>query len=182
MDTLIPYIVDWLAPKQNYLKLFADADSRVEGWFKGELIVLFAQLKRQGVIDAFEREAKVILPQYDKPKRIDFRIRVGAVNHLCEVKAPCISQSAGTPRNLQFYFRDDKVGFYQDFKKLNTVANSWVLGFIYPTPHVKGWGQVSSLSGELQSWRLMTKLEDFPEWLFIALWRNLHTENDSTTG
>ena len=50
--------------------------------------------------------------------QIDFKIQLNGDEHLCELRALCISQAAGTPRNLKFYFPDDHVGLIKDVQKL----------------------------------------------------------------
>lgn len=46
--------------------MFAAADSRVEGWFKAELLTLFTCLWESGVIEWFEREANIPAPSSGK--------------------------------------------------------------------------------------------------------------------
>jgi hypothetical protein len=64
-------------------------------------------------MERFERE--VNSPYTPREEISDrFQVWLGADEHLCELKAPCISQAAGAPRNLQFYFRDDHVGLIKE--------------------------------------------------------------------
>lgn len=174
MNTLMPHIIEWFVPKQEYFTTFAQADSRVEGWFKAELIVLFNRLQAQGIIDGFEREMNMSSPKDGKRMQVDFQIKMQNQNHLCELKAPCISQAAGTPRNLRFYFRDDHVGLLKDFKKLDDlgISNTWVLAFIYPSPDLKVWSDtITSIPGSLKHWQPVTRPQDFPNWVYISLWK-----------
>ncbi len=118
MDVLVPHIRDWFLAKREYFVAFAEADSRIEGWFKAELIMLLNLLKQEGKIDRFEREYS--LPgKAGQRNQIDFRLHHQGQAHLCELKALCISQAGGTPRNLHFYFREDHVGIIKDMKKLD---------------------------------------------------------------
>jgi hypothetical protein len=110
MDILFPHISRWFLDKQEHFTVFAQADSRIESWFKAELLVLFNRLVANQVLEKFEREANVISPKDRKRKQVDFRLQIQGQTHLCELKALCISQAAGTPRNLYFYFRDNHVG------------------------------------------------------------------------
>lgn len=92
---------------------------------------------------------------------------------LCELKALCISQAAGTPRNLQFYFRDDHVGLIKDFRKLDQLEgkNKWIFGFVYPKPGDAHWNRaVDSLASEFHHWKMVTPLSDANDALFVALW------------
>lgn len=176
MHTLLPYIRDWFLAKEEYFIAFANADSRLEGWFKAEMIVLLNRLKEQGHIDAFEREYNIPTPQGPKQRRqIDFRVHIGEQRHLCELKALCISQAAGTPRDLDFYFRDNHVGLVKDFKKLDELSgkdSKWVLGFVYPSPDQEEWDKITTtLANDLTPWQCVTNPRDFPKFVFISLWR-----------
>ncbi len=174
MEILIPHISGWFQDKQEHFTAFAQADTRLEGWFKAELLVLFNRLLADRVIESFEREANVPSPKDGKRKQVDFRLCIQGQEHLCELKALCISQAAGTPRNLHFYFRDDHVGLIKDFKKLDEIANpnKWVIAFVYPAPDPKEWtSTVASLPSVLKHWRPVTSISDFPKWIYIALWK-----------
>lgn len=174
MDTILPFIKEWFLGKQEHFVAFSQADSRVESWFKAELLVLLGRLKRQGHLDDFKREARIKSPKDGKRKQIDFRLHIQGETHLCELKALCISQTAGTPRNLRFYFRDDNVGIIKDFKKLDELAdpNKWLLGFTYPSPEPREWAQaITSLPHALRHWLPVTRPQDFPEFVFLALWK-----------
>jgi hypothetical protein len=86
----------------------------------------------------------------------------------------CISQSLNTPRNLGFYFRKDDVGLLEDFRKLSelsTPEGKWVMGFIYPKPDMHQWETtLASVSSDMARWTCVTKLDDYPDYLFIPLW------------
>jgi len=174
MEVLLSYISEWFLDKREHFTAFAQADSRIEGWFKAELLVLFNRLVADQVIENFEREANVPSPRDGKRKQVDFRLHIQGQKHLCELKALCISQAAGTPRNLHFYFRDDHVGLIKDFKKLDEIAsqNKWVIAFVYPAPDSKEWNNVvASLPSALRHWRPVTSPSNFPSWMYIALWQ-----------
>jgi hypothetical protein len=174
MNNLLPHIQDWLLQKEEHFVAFANADSRIEGWFKAEMFVLLYRLQQQGLLEEFEREANLTSPRDNTRKQVDFRFHFEGEDHLCELKAMCISQAKGTPRNLNFYFRDDHVGLIKDFIKLDELAgvNKWVLGFIYPSPDIRAWNNaVASLPESLKHWQPITKPQDFPNFLFISLWK-----------
>ena len=175
MELLIDLIGDWFSRKRDYFMIFAAADSRLEGWFKAELLVLFDKLKREGVIEAYDRELNVHAPAGDKRNQVDFAIRIKGERHLCELKALCISQAAGTPRNLAFYFRDDRVGIIKDLRKLDTLGqqNTWLLAFVYPEPDFADWQQVtSSLPVEFRHWQPVTSPQSPPRAFFVSLWKS----------
>jgi len=174
MESLLPAIQGWFTDKREHLIAFANSDCRLEGWFKGELLVLFGQLRQVGSIAEFEREVNVPLTMPGKRFQIDFRIRLGAESHLCELKALCISQAAGTPRNLNFYFRDDHVGLIKDIKKLELVpeTNRWLLAFVYPAPSPEAWDRaVRSVPVAFGHWRPINRPMDTNAPLFVSLWR-----------
>jgi hypothetical protein len=147
VETLLQTIQDWFGNKTEHLTVFASSDCRLEGWFKGELLVLFRRLREAGTITEFDREVNV-LSKAGKRLQVDFEIRVATDLHICEIKALCISQAAGTPRNLAFYFRDDHVGLIKDMRKLELVSDKkkWLLAFIYPAPSLAAWESTTRCS------------------------------------
>jgi len=174
MDSLLPHIRDWFLPKKEHFISFSKADSRIEGWFKAELLVLFNKLLKEGRLSRYEREANIVSPKDGKRKQVDFRFEIEGEDHLCELKALCISQAAGTPRNLHFYFRNDHVGLIKDLEKLDDLPhkNKWLLAFIYPSPDVTEWNKkLASLPSTLRHWNAITRPQDFPEFVFISLWK-----------
>ena len=171
MEALIQNIRDWFLAKRKHFEVFAKADTLVEGWFKAELIVLFNRLLQEKVIEEFKREPKIDTPA--GRKQIDFIVSLNGELHLCELKALCISQAAGTPRNLHFYFREDNV--IKDLRKLESLSykNKWVIGFIYPNPKPEDWlKEISLLPDDLKHWKCITDPSDFPNFLFISIWRS----------
>lgn len=179
MEEVLQNIRDWFLAKEKYFRVFAQADTRLEGWFKAELIFLFNELRSKKVIDRFEREPK--FPGPTGRKQIDFTITLNREFHLFEIKALCISQAAGTPRDLHFYFREDNVGLIKDFRKLDTMSykNKWVLGFVYPNPGNDIWNnEISVLSEDLKHWNCINNPSDFPDFLFISVWRSKKEEKN----
>jgi len=172
MKDIFPYINTWFSNREEHFTAFAQADSRIEGWFKAELFVLFNQLAADQIIEKFEREANVSSPRDGKRKRVDFRLYIQGQTHLYELKALCISQAAGTSRDLHFYFRDNRVGLIKDFRKLDEIAcpNKWVIAFVYPAPDPKAWSDaIASLPSTFSHWRPVTSPGNFPSWVYIAL-------------
>ena len=53
MEVIIQNIRDCFLAKKEHLEVFAEADTRIEGWFKAELIVLLDSLLREKVIQEF---------------------------------------------------------------------------------------------------------------------------------
>lgn len=172
METILQAIQRWFLEKRDHFVAFAETDTRLEGWLKGELIVLLEGLRHDGLIESFDREAKFIAPH--GRKQVDFRVWLKGRACLCELKALCISQAAGTPRNLQFYFRDDNVGLIKDFYKLRALPGDekWVLGFVYPRPGLREWSHATAaVPADAGPWQCVTNPSDFPSHLFLAIWR-----------
>lgn len=177
MEAVLEFIKDWFLAKRDYFVAFARSDSRLEGWFKAELLLLFPKLMQHRLLENFNREYNVNTPH--GRKQIDFRLLIKGEINYCEIKALCISQAAGTPRNLAFYFKDDHLGLIKDFKKLDAIldSNKWVLGFIYPNPGKSQWSAaVELLPNNLKHWHCLTNPENYPEYLFISVWRSLVTK------
>ncbi len=84
MELIIQNIRDWFIAKKEYFEVFAEADTRIEGWFKAELIVLLNRLLQENVIEKFKREAKIDTPT--GRKQIDFIISLKGEPHLCDSK------------------------------------------------------------------------------------------------
>jgi hypothetical protein len=172
VNAILPAIRDWFLAKETHLRTFAALDSRLEGWFKGEMFVLLDELRRQRRIDSFDREECVTTES--GRIQIDFVVHLEGEAHYCESKALCISQAAGTPRNLRFYLREDEVGLIRDFRKLSRLTEpgeKWILAFVYPNPLEKWAESIAALPQDLRAWRCITTPDDFPAYLYIALWR-----------
>lgn len=173
MDKLLESIDSWFLSKRDYFTAFAKVDSRLEGWLKAELIFILPTLVEQNIIRSYKREYSITTSS--GRKQIDFRFDTRSGIHFCEIKAICISQASGTPRNLHFYFGDDHVGLIRDFKKLDSVkgGKKWVLGFVYPNPSDSQWSQeVGSLPVTLGHWRCITTPLNYPDFLYISVWES----------
>jgi hypothetical protein len=180
MDILLADIRNWFLLKKEYFRAFAEVDSRIEGWFKAEMIILLKQLQKQRKIDNYAREFNISKGARQR-NQIDFRLHIQGQAHLCELKALCISQAAGTPRNLHFYFRDDHVGIIKDLRKLDSLTRKeckWVLAFVYPSPDIAEWNNaISLLPEDLKHWVCVTQPQDFPDYAYLALWKSQLNEH-----
>jgi hypothetical protein len=167
MQSLVPHMREWFLPRREYFDSFIENDTRVESWFKAELLVLFRRLMKEKSIDDFKREPS-LYDEKGKRSQIDFSVTINGIEHYLELKALCISQSKGTPRNLSFYFRDDKVGVIKDLRKLGRVsgANKWIVAFVYPKPNRESWIRIAD---QISDWKCVTSPEDYPDYIFIAL-------------
>jgi hypothetical protein len=172
---LIAHIKTHLDGKQKYHKLFAESDSRVEGWYKGEMIFLLQQLKDKGAIVDFHREHK-IAGEGEARYSVDFMIELtGNKSILVELKAVCISQAAGTPRSLNFYFGKTHVGLVKDFKKLDQIKGfkeKYVIGFVYPKPDEQVWNKgLKKLNSSYDGWSCISNFNEASKECFVSVWQ-----------
>jgi len=173
LEAIIKRIRESFLSRGNYFTAFANADSRLEGWFKAETIVLLDMLKQEGLLDNFRCEYSISTSS--GRKQIDFGLVFQDKPHLLELKAICISKIS-TQRGLRFYFHENNVGIIKDFKKLDSITTipakqKHVLGFVYPTPDNAKWEtMIESLPEDLRHWQCTTRPSDFPEYLFISVW------------
>lgn len=135
MDALLPHLRERFLDRREHFVAFSKADARVEGWFKGELLVLLSKLADKGQIDHFQAEVNRSSPQDGKRKQVAFVVGLHGEEHLCELKALSISRSK-TQRSLRFYFGSSPPVMRKDFAKLDSIdgSNKWVLAFVYPSP------------------------------------------------
>lgn len=166
MNNIINFIKQHFDSKFEYIQIFTENDVRVEGWFKGELLYLFTQMKTQGLITDFEREKNIHVG--NKRFQVDFSVTIGENENLIELKTLSIGQRKGTPRNLAFYFKDDNLGLKKDVKKFNilsTYNSKWLLAFVYPKPDIATWHDLVSANSFVVSTNITTFNDDY----FIAL-------------
>ena len=170
MEKLKNYIIDYFKTKSEYFKIFDKNDVRVEGWFKGELLMLLTSLKNESIISGFDREVKIYYSE--KRYQIDFQINNGYEEYLIELKALAIGQKRNTPRNLQFYFNHNKLGLINDFDKLKKInykdEDKWVIAFIYPKPDKKEWEKLINEN----KIKVITDIDKFDDNFFIAIMRS----------
>lgn len=91
MESLVAPLRDWFLAKREYFDAFIINDTRVESWFKAELLVLLDRLIRHGIVDSFEREPS-LHNESGKRSQIDFAITVRGIKHYLELKV-CVSAS-----------------------------------------------------------------------------------------
>ncbi|OXB20231.1 hypothetical protein B0A80_19230 [Flavobacterium tructae] len=168
-------IINHFESKSNYFELFAKVDSRVEGWFKAEMIFILEELCSKEKIIDYKREF-LIKKADGKGHNIDFEVTLKSKKKiLLELKALVISQSAKTPRNLNFYFGNNHVGLFKDFRKLDSIdfkGEKYVIGFIYPKPEEIIWNKaLAKILFDIIGWKCMTKLKDYKNSYFISVWQ-----------
>lgn len=161
--------------KTIYFDLFSKVDSRIEGWFKAEMIFILEDLIAKHKILNYKREYYIIKDD-GKAHNIDFQITLNNNKEiLIELKALVISQAAQTPRNLNFYFGNNHVGLFKDFRKLDSVefdGEKYVIGFIYPKPENAVWNKaLTKIINDITGWHCITKLTDYKSPYFISIWK-----------
>lgn len=168
METLLPGLLRWFEQKEDYFSVFAQQDTRLEGWFKGELLLFFEKQKQQEVISQYQCEVQ---PPHSS-KRIDFKIDLQNQEYWLELKVLSISQ-AKTKRGLPFYFGEGK-GLVKDFGKLEnftTLPHKWVLAFVYPLRNIEEWhSQTKQLPADWPRWHQVTERILTTECL-LSLWQ-----------
>ena len=178
MESIIADLRSWFLRREAALRIFAEHDSRVEGWFKGEMLLSMDWLRREHRIESFEREFTLGDKGWGKKnqRKVDFRVQIQGKHYLCELKAVCTSQAYGTGRDIDFYFRPhSKVGLWKDFRKLESLPREespWIVSFIYPAPTRERWNQtLLKWQESIGEWKCVTSLQDYPDWLFVACWK-----------
>lgn len=119
MNWLIDALGSHLCRREDNLLAFAEHGVQVEGWLKGELLVVLNSIRAQGSISNFEREVR--LPDNT---RVDFVLQTpeGEAVFL-ETKHWLIGCQKGTFYDAPFYFGDkSSVGILPDVKKLSRVS------------------------------------------------------------
>jgi len=135
--------------------------------------LLFDILRSQNIIDDFDREFR-INNEGGIANQIDFRIKINNDYNFLELKSLCISQAL-TQRDLNFYFRDDKLGLIKEFRRLDLLNDNfkWILGFIYPKPQENIWNQVcSNIPTEFNHWECVSNINNVQDFIFISLWES----------
>ena len=179
MQILLEQFKQHLLKKQEHLRIFALNDARVEGWFKGELLVLLEAMKKNGLVRGYMSEASLYFSNNNRCL-VDFVIGTGNQDHCVELKVLCISRTKGN-RNLHFYFRNNAqlLGDFTKLEELSSEPNRWVMALIYPKPSVTDWLRET---GVLKGWQCLTKIDDYPDYFFIALFKNEGNQNSTTFG
>jgi hypothetical protein len=112
----------------------------VEGWFKGELLMLLKQLENRKIIANYTPEVSMQSHVPGRRIQVDFKVDFGNESVLCELKSLCVSHTR-THRRLPFYFHDDHVDVIKDLKKMDMLQfpAKWLLVFVYPWPGQELW-------------------------------------------
>jgi hypothetical protein len=135
MLELVPRMKQYFDTMQDRLYCFCELGFQSEGWFKGELLTLFSQLRREGKIQELDREVKV------GANKVDVKIRPNDTNHWIELKHWLIGAQKGVNYGPNFYFGDPtSVGIIRDVDKLNALSgHRWMLLLLTANPGLNAW-------------------------------------------
>jgi hypothetical protein len=145
---------------------------QVEGWFKGEILVILRRLTDRGVITGFAREHPATT---GGRKKIDFIVDAGGQEVAIELKAWLDGFQKGARWRTHHYCTADPViGIGPDLEKLQTCAcdQKIVVAFCHANPGRDGWmTALQALAKNLSqfSLRSLTKPEDYPSQYFMAV-------------
>ncbi len=148
---------------------FHDLGFQTEGWFKGELVTLFSQLQREGIIQELDREVLV------GTKKVDVKIRLNGLNHWIELKHWLIGKQKGVNCNVNFYFSDGgrDTGITKDVDKLNGLTgHRWMLMLLTRNPGVSEWeAGVEKFNDKFNPRRIESRThpDTFPNTYFLGL-------------
>lgn len=133
MEKVIGKIEFWLNKErvQETIKVFTDKDSAVEGWFKGELMVLFSGLQEESVLEDFKRECKVSAL---KGRKTDFLLTLSdGRSVVIEMKAANQGRNFKAREFVEGW--NDGHSVVEDIKKLSPLGSDYdcyVVAFVYP--------------------------------------------------
>ncbi|MCL2335278.1 MAG: hypothetical protein FWC57_04365 [Endomicrobia bacterium] len=128
---LVEEIKEHFKSKGKYFKIFSEQRTRIEDWFRGELLFIFDKLKQE--IDKFKCEYSECFDGDDRWKSVDlfFEQNKTKEKYLIELKALLIGKDRkDNKRTLGFY----KTGISNDLIKLEKLKDykRYMLAFVYP--------------------------------------------------
>ena len=175
MNPILLYIEKHFEAKTDYFKRFSEADTRIEGWLKGELISLFVDLAEKKIIESFQIEISGEELGGDKGQ-VDFFVKVSdKESFIFELKSMVISKRK-TGRDLKFYCGKDRVGFYKDFAKMEKFKVKkefcYFMAFIYPRPSLEEYKIALGKLAEISPlWCPLSEFKDANDSFHISIWK-----------
>jgi hypothetical protein len=133
-------IEKWLASErvQTTIKVFTDEGSQIEGWFKGELMVVLSRLREESKVGGFKRECKSLA---NSQQKVDLQLSVcGKPPALVELKAGHLRGGAfGAKGYVLGWIRKGEYrgGVKSDIEKLSNASRDidcYAILFAYPPP------------------------------------------------
>lgn len=171
MQHLIKHLRAHFDPLEDRMLSFCNHGVQLEGWFKGELLVVLDSLRESGVVKNFDREVK------RTEGRIDLFIESDGL-HWVELKHWLIGEQGGTRYGPGFYLRDPtSVGIIRDVDKLLRIPGDvgrWLLLLLTANPGASAWHRgVDDFNRKFAPRILQPRSNpnEFPAHYFLALVR-----------
>lgn len=137
MRELLPYIKAHFDNLQDRFITFRNQEVQVEGWLKGELLLLLSQMRDSNNIEDLDREVK------HGRSKLDLKIHLTGGIHYVELKHWLIGVQRGFRLDPHFYFGDPSpVGITKDYDKLDSITSpcqKWFLILCTPNPGNDLW-------------------------------------------
>ncbi|GAA4316763.1 hypothetical protein [Flaviaesturariibacter amylovorans] len=181
MKQVLSQLEKWFNEKNFYFLIFSATDTRLEGWFKGEMLVLFAFMKHSKIIADFEVEHSLMTGE-----RVDFKLILpsGEIVFL-ELKALSISKLKGS-RGLSFYMSDSHL--FNDFRKLekepcSESTKKLAIAFIYPKPNNIKWQEAIAKANTYHpNWQCLSSIPGDELDYFMSVWEWVGFKKTKSTG
>lgn len=123
----------------GHVRAFHRGESQIEGWFKGEMIVLLDEMKRAGKVAGFEHAREHTVE--GGRKKYDFVIAAEGETHAVEIKSWLIGKQKGDTYNAYWYFTDTGTPLEADAAKLKLwkKGRKVIIAYCYRRPEVDDW-------------------------------------------
>jgi hypothetical protein len=167
MELLLADIRAHFSTLENRLRVFAQQEVQLEGWFKGECLFLLQELKSEGCIRDVNREVATGLGK----RKIDITVDLRGQRHWVELKHWHIGPQKGACWGPKDYI-DSLEDEYQKFEAVRANGRAWVLAFCTPNPGADLWKEaLRYFNCEYSPWKLKAKTDpvDYPRTFFIGL-------------
>lgn len=164
MNLVFKTIRRHLQEHENYLKCFYSHAVQVEGWFKGELLLLLENMKAERKIIGFDREIPSL-----KRKKIDLAIDLKDGRHWVELKHWFIGTQKGNKWRLKDYSLEDEL---RKFRAINVGNNGWILVICTHNPGSKEWATyIDNFNKDYPPWKLIAKTSprNYPKTYFLGV-------------
>ena len=172
---IILLLKEYLDTKKEIFMCFCDYGVQLEGWFKGELLFFFNNLKNSRELNDFDREVKSPVLN----NKIDFKLEFQIENRneivWLELKHWLIGYQKGTKYIAQTYFVDPtSVGIKPDIEKLRIISsdNKYMLVTMTANPGRNDWyNGVQKFNDKFANLKIesLTNPEDFNKSYFLGL-------------
>lgn len=174
MKRILEYLKAHFDTLQDRYGSFARHGVQVEGWFKGELLLVLDRLRAGGAIHEIDREVAF---EPSSRRRIDLVVTIGSVRHWIELKHWLIGEQSGTRYRAVTYFSDpSSVGILSDVRKLSEGRHSderWLLVLNTTNPGREDWQKgIKRFEEKFDSClEAASNPDDFPSSYFLGLLR-----------